>query len=282
MRKTCTTFFVWFFVLIFISVQEKATAMPAYARAEGMDCSNCHNLSARPMADLVIEPNREKIGRTGSALDEPEDFEVVTSSVTRSAPAFDGRKLVTGSTLNISATKKDSVELSLDIFGNSDTLPFSDDPDVISATELDGASEVGISATLGGDIGSVNLGITAAISSVNGVQDKNSGLMFSTQGLSSGTKPVESSANGARFFDANQFSAGAKIGFFRLFGVSTEYKSFGGGIENGGGTNSSSIGAWVNLGENTSLESKFTKFKGDDAGFISENSIYSLMFISSF
>lgn len=282
MYKTGTAIFVSLFVLIFISVEGKATAMPAYARAEGMDCSNCHNLSASPIADLVIEAAGAKAGQADSLSNDTEDFNVVTSSITRSTLASDGRSLVTGSTLNISAVKKDSVELSLDIFGNSDTISFAD-PGVVSPTELDGASEVGVSATIGGDIGSsVNLGITAAISSVNRVQDKNSGLMFSTQGLSNGTKPIENSVNRAQFFDSKQFSAGAKIGFFRLFGVSTEYKSFGGVAENGKGANSSSIGAWVNLGENASIESKFTKFEGDDAGFISENSIYSLMFISSF
>ncbi len=276
MYKTCAAFFVLFFVLIFISAQGKATAIPAYARAEGMYCSNCHNLSARPMAELVITPDGKE-SEDGRALDESEGFDVVTRSVL----ASDGSKLVTGSTLNISAAKQESVELSLDIFGNSDTIPFKD-IGAVSPDELDGASEVGISATLGGDIGAINLGITAAISSGSIAQKKSGGLMFSTQGLSSGTGAVANSGNGARFFDSNQFSAGAKIGFFRLFGVSTEYKSFGSSVENNSGSNSSSIGAWVNLGERTSLESKFTKFEGDDAGFISESSIYSLMFISSF
>ncbi|VAX22516.1 hypothetical protein MNBD_NITROSPINAE04-1148 [hydrothermal vent metagenome] len=78
------------------------------------------------------------------------------------------------------------------------------------------------------------------------------------------------------------FSAAAQVGIKQLFGLSADYRTYkrinGNEVAKG---KVASIGAWVNIANNMTLASKYTAF-GIDKNILTEDGVFSLLFITSF
>ncbi len=133
-------------------------------------------------------------------------------------------------------------------------------------TRMDSIAEpesFGLDAQVNGQIGSVNLD-------------------FKTMYLNVGENSRFKGENGLLSEVTDGFSATAKIGVERVFGLSAAYRTYKGKIgETEANENIASVGAWLNINESVTMESKYTNFGADD-NFVTYDSLFSLLFMANF
>ncbi|MGK7345664.1 MAG: hypothetical protein ACNS63_07630 [Candidatus Nitrospinota bacterium M3_3B_026] len=121
----------------------------------------------------------------------------------------------------------------------------------------------GLDAGMGGWIGSVTLDLKAMY--VN----SRDGELFTGK-----TTALGDTVDG--------YGAAAEVGFDRKFGLSAAYRTYKGRNVAGEATEDmASIGAWVSLSGDTTLESQYTAF-GSDRKFFTDEGAFTLLFITGF
>ncbi|VAX21263.1 hypothetical protein MNBD_NITROSPINAE01-1298 [hydrothermal vent metagenome] len=99
--------------------------------------------------------------------------------------------------------------------------------------------------------------------------------------LSRNTHPAESALGNNGVDDG--FSASAKVSLYDAFGLSAAYRTYKRALVQASDSgNVTSIGAWLNLADNMTLASKYTSFGSSDKEILTEDSVFSLLFITSF
>ena len=295
-----------------------AFAMPNYARETGVSCFSCHSQPARKLGavDPLMEPDAggvvysvpvgemkagvsvhnnttgfASLGSDGGSLwssyssykenkvnDRNTPFTGLSGfvdggsfaaslSLMRPAGGFDSGK-DSESDLSLRyrlafKPKLGGVDFAFGIFGTSKNSQNLDSLKKEGAASLVDLETYGLDARIGGRIGALSLNFMAKYMNAR-----------DGQFLKSSTKFLNDITDG--------FSAAARFGVNRKFGLSASYRTYKGksGEENMT-EDAASIGAWLNLSESASIESQYTTF-GADRKFLTNDGVFTLLFITGF
>ena len=135
-------------------------------------------------------------------------------------------------------------------------------------SRLSVAGAYGIDARINSQVGPVSLGFAAK---------------YLTQGEGESSSSHYGEKIGAEVADG--FKASAQVGFSRTFGLSAAYRTYRGKTADNAETlveNRASVGAWVNLNEQITVESQFSSTIPSEETTVIDESAFTLLFLTSF
>ncbi len=305
-------------VVLVFATGELCSAMPNYARQSGVSCFDCHSKTTNPVRKMKPvtgdTPSAYSVPVTTKGVDagfsiHTDQTESVWSDITRlqhggretklrlnshSDEAQDSRTLkgistqINGKSFTaglglvrqgLTPDSKQSQDMSVwyrlaykpslgrlnmtvGLFGSSSSYG-EGSPLGLKGPYMSFAPEsYGLDAKINGRIGEVTLDLKA---------------MY----LSRNTHPAESALGNDGVDDG--FSASAKVSLYDAFGLSAAYRTYKrASVQASDSRNITSIGAWLNLADNMTLASKYTSFGSSDKEILTEDSVFSLLFITSF
>ncbi len=314
-------FVIFAIAVAFFPLSQRAFSMPNYARQSNVSCFTCHSQPADTLGastdskdsanDLYSSPDngiqaKLKAHTSGSEAASTEVSGIRSRQVTelyltkgdkydRGLNGLSGHLNGKGFYANLSlfsldqkmadpegksspmtvwyrfgvAPKVGGVDLALGVFGEMVSL---DGAPTRSATRTDDETDtIGLDAKIKGQIGNVTLNLKAMY--LNSVSSYVTATSMRT-GRSQGAVYAQELSEG--------FGAAARLNIRKVFGLSAAYRTYKSkDAQDPTQTNLASIGAWVNLSEDITLESQYTTV-GENSSFLTEESAFTLLFISSF
>ncbi|VAX16561.1 hypothetical protein MNBD_NITROSPINAE02-2141 [hydrothermal vent metagenome] len=167
------------------------------------------------------------------------------------------------------APKVGGVNLALGVFGEMVSL---DGTSAASASGTDDETDtIGLDAKIKGQIGNVTLNLKAMY--LNSISSYVTATSMRT-GRSQATVYAQELSEG--------FGAAARLNIRKVFGLSAAYRTYKSkDAQDPTQTNLASIGAWVSLSKDMTIESQYTTV-GENSSFLTEESAFTLLFITSF